>query len=142
MLTDSQGTGMTWDHEFNDKRARRITFDTTASIRAYFEEKCIGEMTLKEVEYEDRCVVYADAVQVDKQFQNAGIGLEMIRLAYEQHGPIVPPDRFETDPDKRNTITEDGMRLLLSGQKKGWVAEFPDVEEPEDDWDEPEELDE
>ncbi|XSC43441.1 hypothetical protein ACF1BQ_036625 [Bradyrhizobium sp. RDT10] len=128
---------MTWDHEFNDKRKRWITFDTTGSIRAYFEGKCIGELALRDEEFEGgRCVVYAENVHVDEEFQNARIGLEMLRLAYEQNGPIVPPHRFETNSAKRNTITGDGMRLLLSGQKKGWVAEFPDREEPNDDLDE------
>ena len=77
--------------------------------------------------------IHADVVDVDATFQNAGIASEMVRLAFEQHGQkIIPPPKYEPEPAKRNTITSEGMRLILSGQKKGWFSEFPDDEMPEE----------
>ncbi|BBZ97477.1 hypothetical protein BRDID11004_16120 [Bradyrhizobium diazoefficiens] len=127
---------MTWDHEFTDKQDRKIAFEVTyESIRAYYAGKRIGGFTLNVVEFDERFppTVHADVVDVDKEFQNAGIASEMVRLAFEEHGQIIPPPKYEAEAAKRNSITEDGMRLVLSGQKKGWFTEFPDTEVPEDD---------
>jgi GNAT superfamily N-acetyltransferase len=120
----------TWDHEFIDKTGQKITFDVLEeSITAYHDGKQIGQFTLKVIEMDERFPpeIHADVIDVDEKFRKAGIGSEMVRLAFEQHGyAIIPPPTYEAEAAKRNSITEDGMRLLLSGQKKGWFTDFPD----------------
>jgi hypothetical protein len=39
---------------------------------------------------------------------------------------------YEPEPAKRNTITDEGMAVVRSAQKKGWMTEFPDRENPHD----------
>jgi hypothetical protein len=125
----------TWDHEFTDKRKRKITFYTTSEcITAYHAGRRVGALTLNIVGYDKGRPdeVYGGVADVDAEFQNAGIASEMVRLAFEEHGPIIPPPTYEPEPEIRNSITEDGMRLVLSAQRKGWFREFPDKETPED----------
>jgi hypothetical protein len=62
---------------------------------------------------------HADTIDVDKGFRRAGIGLEMVRLAYVYNGaPIIPPATYYADKEKRNT--------MMKGQRLGYVTEFPD----------------
>jgi hypothetical protein len=124
-----------WDHEFTDKDDRNITFDISPDcITAYHAGKSIGEFTLKIVEFDKGLPdeVQANTIDVDQKFRNAGIASEMVRLAFEQNGKIMPPPTFEPEKTKRNSISEDGMRLVLSAQRKGWFTEFPDKGTPED----------
>lgn len=128
---------MAYDHEFKDKKGRTIGFDVSeGSIRAYFRGKRIGEFTLNVDHYDERFapLVQADVIDVDQKFRMAGIASEMVRLAFEQHGRILPPSRYEPEPAKRNSISPEGMQVILSGQRKGWFAEFPDSEKPVDDF--------
>lgn len=54
----------------------------------------------------------------------------MVRRAFEYYGQkLIPPKRY--DPLKQNYMTDGGLALMLAGQRKGWVAAFPDDEQPD-----------
>lgn len=127
---------MSEDFAFEDKKRRTITFDVDDSgVLAYHEGEKVGEFTLRVVEDDFLGkAVHADVIDLDKEYHNAGIGNEMVRLAFQHHGQkIIPPATYYPESENRNTMTPEGLRLMLAGQKHGWVAEFPDKEMPEDD---------
>ncbi|UWU75464.1 hypothetical protein N2603_36445 [Bradyrhizobium huanghuaihaiense] len=125
---------MHYDHQFIDARGRKIEFDVREDwISAYHEGKKVGEFSLRIVEHEmlgDE--VHADVIDLQEGFRSAGIGSEMVRLAFEMHGKIIPPATYYPEKENRNSMTPEGLRLMISCQKKGWVGPFPDQEPPPD----------
>ncbi|MFB9267673.1 hypothetical protein ACFFWD_31825 [Bradyrhizobium erythrophlei] len=130
---------MSEDFVFQDKKGRTITFDVDDSgVLAYHQKKKIGEFTLRVIDDDLLgAAVHADVIDLDNKFHNAGIGNEMVRLAFQHHGQkIVPPATFYPESANRNTMTPEGFRLRAAGQKHGWVTEFPDKEVPDKEYDE------
>jgi hypothetical protein len=127
---------MSEDFEFQDKKGRTITFDVDDSgVLAFHQKKKIGEFTLRVIE-DDLLgtAVHADLIDLDNKFHNAGIGNEMVRLAFQHRGQkIIPPATYYAESANRNTMTPEGFRLMAAGQKHGWVMEFPDKEVPDED---------
>ncbi|MEZ0222187.1 GNAT family N-acetyltransferase [Tardiphaga sp. 803_E3_N1_3] len=127
---------------FIDKKGREIQIDVSDDIiTAYHNDKEIGEFTLRieddSDEYFQRTAVHADVIDIDKEFQNAGIGSEMLRRAYEHHGiQITPPDTYYPNKSNRNTMSGAGYSLMRRGQSQGWVGPFSDqLPDDTDDFD-------
>jgi hypothetical protein len=112
---------MSDDYEFTDKDGRKITFDVSLGfVTAYFENKNIGEFTLRIEEQEMFGeIVHADVIDLKEEFRGAGIGSEMLRLAFQEHGMITPPARYYPEKENRNTMTPVGMAFMLSGKRAG-----------------------
>jgi hypothetical protein len=123
---------MAHDETFTDNKERTIDFDVQPEIiKAYHKGKRIGEFTLRIEEMplvgEE---VHADAINIDGDFQRAGIGLAMVRLAFVNSGaPIIPPDTYYPEKENRNSMTQGGRALMRAAQKLGYVSGFRDQED-------------
>jgi hypothetical protein len=118
-------------YDFVDKEGRPIQIqidEHTSEISAHHNGKKVGYL---DIELKDEGP-HACAAEIDKEFQKAGIGLELVRHAFEYNGQkLIPPKTY--DPKKENSMSPAGLALMLAGQRKGWVGQFPDHEEPDDD---------
>ncbi len=120
---------MTHDFVLPDKKGRSIEYDVgDETVYAFHKGAKIGEFSLRVIELpRDFLEVHADVIDLDAEYRNAGIGIQMVQLAYEHHGQkIVPPDTYYPEKESRNTMTPEGLRLMISCQKRGWVTEFQD----------------
>jgi len=113
-----------------DGKERLIEYDLAPDcITARHNGKVIGDFTLDVVGQEHGPdEVHADTININEDYQRAGIGSEMVRLASEYHDqPLIPPQTHYVHRETRNTMTGGGRALMEAGQRKGWVSEFPDV---------------
>ena len=123
--------------EFQDRQNRTIAFDVDDdSVEAFYQGARIGQFTLRIEQHEPPIgqLVHADVIDLEEKFRGAGIGKEMVRRAFEHHGEkIIPPATYYAEKEQRNSMTQEGMALMRSCQREGWVAEFPDNEKPDGD---------
>lgn len=97
---------------FIDKKKRQIDIDTDedGNIRAFHKTHNIGTFEFRtddEIRASKPELVHMD---IDLQYQRAGIGKEMMRFAVTHHGYFIlpKPAGFEAD----NQLTEDGAALV------------------------------
>jgi hypothetical protein len=113
---------------FKAKSGRNIIIkiDEPDDFIAYYNGKEIGRFETGE---DENGTPLALSINVKAEYRNLGIGGELVRRAYEYKGaPLVPPGPHDRLKTHGNTITEDGMRLVLSAQKKGHISAFSDDE--------------
>jgi hypothetical protein len=132
------------DDTFDDREGRTIGIDVDdGGARVYSGEKKIGEFSVNIVTNDKTGDYFVEAgvVDLDKEFRRAGIASEMMKRIFELHGKqIIPPPTYDPNPGTRNSISSYGMALLKSGQRHGWVTDFPDqLPDPEDDFEDGEE---
>jgi len=73
----------------------------------------------------------AKFANVIEHYEGAGIGVELLRRAFEYHGTMTPPPLNPALTDNR--MTSDGIRLMQAGQRRGWIGPFPDQVSSEED---------
>lgn len=121
---------------FTDKRDRTISIEADEEgALAYHDDKKVGEVNTTGMRQDDdRFPAIAPKItflDVDKEYQRAGTGTEMIRQIFEQTGLLYPADPHLGLGDK-NALTEDGMALTQHCQSLGYIRAFqqerPDID--------------
>jgi hypothetical protein len=116
---------------FVDKRGRRIDIEideVQTEILAYHRGEKIGNF---QTTMDDDGYAFAYSIDINEEYRRAGIGLEMVRLAFEYHGrPLIPPGRNDSMKINGNYVTDSGAALVRAGQERGYFTPFPDDEIP------------
>jgi hypothetical protein len=115
---------------FTDKQGRTIIIrvdddDGGRLTTAHHEGRQVGSFEVWDSE-DGPLAKFADVIE---GYRNASIGIELMRDAFKYHGLMTPPPFNPMGSD--NPMTTDGIRLMRAGQKRDWIAEFPDWDQPD-----------
>jgi GNAT superfamily N-acetyltransferase len=117
-------------YPFVDHRDRQITVRVdvpNGDVTAWHEGQQIGYFEV----WDSDDGPLAKFANLDEGYRGAGIGTEVMRRAFEYHGSMIPPPFNPALTDNRMSTA--GLALMRAGQRRGWITEFPDMNDPSED---------
>lgn len=113
---------------FLDKRGRVIELvEDIASLSAYHDGRIIGSVSttdLREVDLHFILPAKITGWEVKEGYRRAGIATEMVRILFNELGPLAPPD-LNIGKGNQNALTDEGIAITLHCQELGYVLPFP-----------------
>ena len=120
----------TQSDEFVDSAGRRIRFEIEGDIVAYHGANEVGRIEFEDVEIDDwQSFTRLIGVDVIAAYQEAGIGVELVRRAVIEHGHFDRPPLHASgglDRDARDFYTPEGAALIRRCIALGILAEDSD----------------
>ncbi|MFB0691944.1 hypothetical protein ACA106_15630 [Agrobacterium pusense] len=114
---------------FTDKLGREIDIEVVGDhAEARFNKEFIGDVrTTGPQEVDERMPPLPPEIigwNVRPEFRRAGIATAMVRMLYEEFGPLSPAE-VDVGQGNKNALTSEGYDLTVACQKLGYIFPFP-----------------
>ena len=110
--------------EIPDNQKRKITIKVDCDVYAYHNGMEVGKFEILPGAEMDKGPSGPRRLQhmnIDAEYQQAGIGTAMLKAAFEEFDKIQPPSLALTNKD--NPVIDGGRALVVKGIEQGWLLD-------------------